>query len=311
MNTSTSSFSRPLRGIVPPMVTPLRARDELDSAGLERLVEHILGGGVTGLFILGTTGEGPSLSYRLRREFIRRTCALVGERVPVLVGITDTSFQETVQMARHAADAGARAVVASAPYYFPAGQPELVEYLEHLVRELPLPLFLYNMPSLTKVSFDIDTVRRLADIENIVGIKDSSGDMSYFHQLLQSCRHRSDWTFLIGPEMLTADAVLAGGHGGVNGGANVHPGLFMDLYRAAEAADIAAVRRLQADVASLGALYRIGRHASAIIKGIKCALRLMGICDDFMAEPFHCFRDAERAKVRRILEEMGLLSEQG
>ena len=82
----------PLTGIVPPLVTPLRARDELDVAGLEKLIEHILAGGVSGLFILGTTGEGPSLSYRLRREFIGRVCRQVNNRVPVLVGITDTAF---------------------------------------------------------------------------------------------------------------------------------------------------------------------------------------------------------------------------
>jgi 4-hydroxy-tetrahydrodipicolinate synthase len=78
------------------MITPLRGRDELDVAGLERLIEHIVNGGVNGLFILGTTGEGPSLSYRLRRELIERTCRLVNGRVPILVGITDTAFVESV-----------------------------------------------------------------------------------------------------------------------------------------------------------------------------------------------------------------------
>src|SRR6185369_5334544 len=97
----------PLTGIIPPMVTPLRSRDELDVAGLEKLVEHILGGGVNGLFILGTTGEGPSLSYRLRRELIERVCKQVNHRVPVLVGITDTSFVESVNLARGAAESGA------------------------------------------------------------------------------------------------------------------------------------------------------------------------------------------------------------
>ena len=107
------------------MVTPLRGRDELDAAGLERLIEHIVSGGVSGLFILGTTGEGPSLSYRLRRELITLTCRQVHGRVPVLVGITDTAFVESVNLARHAADAGADALVLAPPYYLPPGQPEL------------------------------------------------------------------------------------------------------------------------------------------------------------------------------------------
>src|SRR6188472_4289312 len=99
------------RGIIPPIITPLIDRDTLDVAGLERLVEHMLAGGVHGIFALGTTGEAPSLSYRLRREMVERTCKLVGGRVPVLVGITDTSFVESVQLAQHAAAQGAKAVV--------------------------------------------------------------------------------------------------------------------------------------------------------------------------------------------------------
>ena len=110
------------------MVTPLRGRDELDLPGLERLIEHILKGGVSGLFILGTTGEGPSLSYQLRRELIQRTCRQVQGRVPVLVGITDTAFVESLDLARQAAAAGAAALVHAPPYYLPEGQPELHEY---------------------------------------------------------------------------------------------------------------------------------------------------------------------------------------
>src|SRR5262252_8536238 len=190
----------PCFGIIPPLVTPLRDRDRLDESGLERLVEHVLGGGVSGLFILGTTGEGPSLSYRLRREFVERVCRQVKGRVPVLVGITDTSFVESVSVARHAADAGADAVVVAPPYYMPEGQPELLEWIEHLVPELPLPLFLYNMPPLTKVAFEFETVRRAAEDSRILGLKDSSGDLSYFNHVAALLKQRPDWSLLIGPE---------------------------------------------------------------------------------------------------------------
>src|SRR5947209_6537528 len=134
------SSAKQWRGIFPPMATPLCDRDTLDVAGVERLIEHILAGGVQGLFILGSTGEAPSLSYRLRRELIERTCRHVGGRVPVLVGITDTAFVESINLARAAASAGAQALVMAPPYYFPAGQPELLEYLQHIAPELPLPL---------------------------------------------------------------------------------------------------------------------------------------------------------------------------
>ena len=165
------------------MITPLQGRDELDAAGLERLVEHMLDGGVHGLFILGTTGEEPSLSYKLRHELIERVCKQVGDRVPVMVGITDSAFIESVNMARFAFYHGASGLVMAPPYYFPAGQSELIEYLEHLVPELPLPLMLYNMPSHTKLMFEPETVKHALDIPGIIGLKDSSGNMVYFHRL--------------------------------------------------------------------------------------------------------------------------------
>jgi 4-hydroxy-tetrahydrodipicolinate synthase len=292
----------PLTGIIPPMITPMRGRDELDVPGLERLIEHVLDGGVSGLFVLGTTGEGPSLGYRLRRELVERTCRQVRGRVPVLVGITDTAFVESLALARFAADAGADALVAAPPYYLPGGQPELREYLRHLVRELPLPLFLYNMPSLAKVSFEIETVRYAMDDSRIAGLKDSSGDMTYFRDVAALLAQRPDWSLLVGPEERLLEALEAGGHGGVNGGANLFPALYVGVYEACRAGDMARARRLQAQVMRVSeSLYRIGRHSSAVIKGIKCALACLGICDDFMAEPFHRFRARERALVEQRL----------
>src|ERR1051326_4841612 len=188
----------PLTGIIPPLVTPLRSRDELDIAGLERLVERALAGGVSGLFLLGTTGEGPGLSYRIRRELIDRVCVQVKKRLPVLVGVTDTAYVETINLAHHAAEAGADAVVVAPPYYLPEAQPELQEYLSHLVSDLPLPLFLYNMPSLTKVSFEIETLRWAMQQPRIIGLKDSSGNMIYFRRSAGLLKDRPDWTLLIG-----------------------------------------------------------------------------------------------------------------
>jgi 4-hydroxy-tetrahydrodipicolinate synthase len=300
-----AQMKTPLTGIIPPMVTPLRDRDQLDIAGLERLVERAIDGGVSGLFILGTTGEGPSLSYRLRRELVECVCRQVKSRVPVLVGITDTAFVESINVARLAADAGADAVVAAPPYYLPEAQPELREYLDHLVPELPLPLYLYNMPALTKVSFELETVRHAMDNPRIVGLKDSSGNLDYFKRAAGLLKQRPDWTLLIGPEEMLFESILAGGLGGVSGGANLFPKLYVRLCEAARAGDVARARELQAQVLQIsGSLYRIGRHSSSIIKGIKCALACLGICDDFMAEPFHRFRAEERALVENRLKEI-------
>ena len=291
-----------LEGIIPPMITPLLDRDTLDQGGLERLIEHVIAGGISGLFILGTTGEAPSLSYRLRREIIQQVCGLVNDRIPVLVGVTDTAFVESVNIARAAAEAGACAVVLTAPYYFPAGQTELKEYIKNIISELPLPTMLYNMPSMTKISFEIETLRQLSDLEGIIGVKDSGGDMVYFENLVKLREHRPDWTFFAGPEHLLVEAVRLGGNGGVNGGANVFPRLFVETYKAAVAGNESRVNALQEQIEYFQNIYAIGKYASRFIKGTKCALSVLGICDDFMGEPFHRFRSPERKRVIEIME---------
>ncbi len=294
-------------GIVPPLVTPLADRDVLDVAGFERLVEHVLAGGVHGVFVLGTSGEAPSLSHRLRREVVERACRWVRGRVPVLVGITDTCMVEAVALARHAAEAGAQALVTSAPYYFPAGQPELVDFVERLLPELPLPLYLYNMPQMTKTSFEVETVRRLASRSGIVGVKDSSGDLHYFAELLELRRERPDWRYFMGPEHLLVDAIRLGGHGGVNGGGQIDPRLLVGVYEAARRGEATRLGPLQERLLRLGEVYRVGRHASAVIKGMKCSLSLMGICGDRMAEPMTRFDAPERARVEAVLRGLGLV----
>ena len=286
------------------MLTPLSGRDTLDEAGLKRLVEHVLAGGVHGLFVLGTTGEAPSLSYRLRCELVGRVLELVKGRVPVLVGITDTAFVESVHLAHVAAEAGADAVVLATPYYFPAGQTELIGYIERIAAELPLPLMLYNMPSLTKVWFEFETLKHLASIENILGVKDSGGDFDYFRKLLSLKKERPDWSIMIGPEHLLADATRAGGDGGVAGGANVFPSLFVKCYEAVTGGDEARAQALNEQIQNLQRIYEIGKYASRFIKATKCAVSLLRICEDVLAEPFDRFKAPEREKVRLILEEL-------
>lgn len=291
-----------LTGIVPPMVTPLSDRDTLDVAGLERLIEHILAGGVHGLFILGTTGEGPSMGPRLKRELIERTCARVKQRVPVLVGVTDTCFSESLSLAGYAADRGADAVVVAPPYYFPAGQPELLEYYVQILDQMPLPVVPYNMPGCTKINIELDTLGQLLEHRNVRAFKDSSRDMIYLHGVVRLLKDYPGKTVLVGPEEMLAETVLLGGHGGVSGGANLFPRLYVDLYESASAGNLHEVQRLhQRVMAVAGTLYGVGRYGSSTIKGIKCALSCMGVCEDRMAEPFHRFETREREVIQQRL----------
>jgi dihydrodipicolinate synthase/N-acetylneuraminate lyase len=290
------------------LLTPLSGADQLDVPGLERLVEHVLAGGVHGLFILGTTGEGPGLSYDVRHELVERVCRQASGRVPVLVGITDTVFAETLRLAEHAEDAGAQAVVLSSPYYFPLGQADLRCYVESVATQAPLPVFLYNIPSHTKTVFELDTLRAALEMPNVIGLKDSGGNMQYFHQARVLAADRPDWSVLIGPEELLADALLMGGHGGVSGGANLAPRLYVDLYEAAERGDVPQARALQERVWEISRnLYALGAQHGSWLKGLKCALACLDICDDYLCAPFRRFEGPERETVQERLVQMGLL----
>jgi 4-hydroxy-tetrahydrodipicolinate synthase len=227
--------------------------------------------------------------------------------LPVLVGVTDPSVVESIALARFAADAGAQAVVAAAPYYFALNQAELGRFVRTLAGTVPLPLFLYNMPAYTKAAFGLEVVRAALDLENVVGLKDSSGDLDYFRAVRRLAATRKEWTLLIGPEHLTAEAVGLGGHGGVNGGANVHPRLYVELYAAAERGALDSVAQLQRQVEFFGRIYQWGRSEAAVIQGLKCALACLGICVERLAEPFEPLETAEREQVRGVLRELNLL----
>lgn len=298
---------RPLKGIIPPVITPMLDNDTLDLNGLNNLLNRMIDGGVAGVFMLGTSGEAQNLSYNLRKELIKQTCKIVNGRVAVLIGITDTSFSESLLLAQVAADCDADALVSAPPYYYAPGQAELIQYYTDLADKVSLPLYLYNMPSHVKVIIEPSTVLELANHPNIIGLKDSSANGVYFQKLLYLLRDKPEFTLLVGPEEITSEIVLSGGHGGVNGGANLFPKLYVDLYNASVNRDFEKIAELQAKVMEISlALYNIGKYASSYIKGIKTALNLMGVCSDYMGEPFHKFKEAEREIVRKELQKLNI-----
>lgn len=301
-----NKFKSPLCGIIPPLVTPLKDNETLDIESLERLIEHLIAGGVHGLFILGTTGEEQSLSYRVRKQMIEETCRINQGRLPVLACITDTSIIESINLANIAAYCGASGVVSAPPYYFATGQPELAQFYEELVPQLPLPVFLYNMPSHVKVSFAPSTIHRIAQNQQVVGFKDSSANAVYFQSVMHTMKDRPDFAMLVGPEEITGECVLLGGHGGINGGANMFPELYVGMYNAAKAGNLPEVLRLQQYIMQISSsIYTVGQHGSSYLKGLKCALSILGVInDDFVASPFYKFHAPEREKIRQALDRL-------
>jgi 4-hydroxy-tetrahydrodipicolinate synthase len=299
----------PLRGVITAMVTPLDQDLNLDEKGLERLIEHLIGGGVHGIFILGTTGEAPNLPYEVRSALLEQSCKLARFRVPVIAGITDTSFKDAVRMAIKAFECGASAVVAAPPYYYQASQTDLFHYFRSLASASPLPLYLYNAPLNTHHWIDVETVVKLAGEPNIAGLKDSGLNMGYFHTVRQAVRAFPDFTLLVGPDELLAEAVLLGGDGGMAGGSNVWPRLFVALYEAAAAHDVARVAAIHQQAVQFDtAVYRSAAEPANPVRGLKCALSMIGICSSDLTPPLRPYSREERFLVEKYLQAVDLLS---
>jgi dihydrodipicolinate synthase/N-acetylneuraminate lyase len=294
-----------LSGIIPPLITPL-IEDRLDVDGLERLIEYLIASEVDGVFVMGTTGEAASLSREMRRELVQRTVNKVAGRAPVLAGITDNSVATTVAFGRDAAEAGADALVLSTPSYLPLEQGELSGFVELVAGQVDRPMFLYNIPQLTRTWFETGTVRRLADNKRIVGLKDSSGDLSYFARMRQETSNREDWSLLVGAEALMVEAMEAGADGCVGGGGNIWPQLLVDLYRAAAAKDGTATAHHRRRLQLLHGVFADGDCAASSIRCLKCAAEVLGLCSGELARPFRGCSTDQRRQIAAVLDAAGL-----
>ena len=281
-------------GIIPPMITPLKADFSLDINPTERLIEYLIEGGVHGIFILGTTGEFAGLSSAVKRDLIQITCQQVKGRVPILVGVTDCSFTESIELAAIAHRSGAEAVVAAPPFYMNIEQEELINYYQKLADIVELPLFLYDMPSHVKINIEVETAVTLSKHPNIIGIKDSSGKIENFQALCEAFRQQPEFKIFVGPEEILAETLLIGGNGGVTGGANLFPELYVALYEAFQKKEYDAVKKFQETILFLSnKLYQHGTYQSSYLKGLKTAMSLEGLCEDNFALPLfpHAFSE--------------------
>ncbi|MBQ9399406.1 MAG: dihydrodipicolinate synthase family protein [Bacteroidales bacterium] len=291
-----------IKGIIPPVITPLLDNEHIDYEGAARLLDRMIEGGVSALFLLGTTGESQSIAMHLRFEFVEFAAKHIAGRVPLLVAITETSMEDSLAMAAHAKKCGAVAVVSAPPYYFPGNQQELIGWYKTLADACPLPIFLYNMPSKVKSFLEVPTVVELSKHPNIIGLKDSSANLDYFREILKIFAG-SDFACYMGPEELTGEMVMLGADGGVNGGANLYPEIFVEMYRAAASGDRSVFDAVQKRVMYLSDnLYHLDPTSDAsFLRGVKTALEVKGICSGYVAWPYREYEGALRKKVESIV----------
>ena len=292
----------PLKGVVPPLVTPLTPGNKLDVAAFTQLIGRVTAGGVTGLFLLGTTGEFCSLTLETRKDVIRQGCLAGASVVPVIVNVSDTSLENSIELAQFAARSGAAAVALCPPYYYLVSQVDLIRYGTKFAGQVSLPVFLYNIPQNAHLAYEPATVSSLAAHPNIVGIKNSNGDLDYLTLINRIKRNRPGFSILVGNEEIMLPSLRAGADGAVCGGANMFPRLYVALYHQFVAGDHAEAQRLQSLIARLaGAVYTSGSPGTSYLRGLKAALAYLDICSGTLAEPLTIFSQQELSVLHRQL----------
>ncbi|MBQ6471944.1 MAG: dihydrodipicolinate synthase family protein [Victivallales bacterium] len=290
-----------IEGIIVPMITPFTADYKLDLTGLERLVNHLIAGGCGGLFPLGTTGGGPFLSLDRQMEVNRAVCRLSAGRLPVLTGISSASPEDSIRLGLAAREAGSTAVVAAPPCYLQLNDAELVDFYTMLTREIGLPVFIYNMPGMTKINLKPDLLQKLARIPGISGYKDSSHDMNALHQVLLALKRKADFPIYVGPESLMAECVMLGGAGGVSAGANLYPEIYVNCYREMRKGNLTTMMHWQEKIDVIQRIYRVHQSFNRVAMGLKTGLKLKGICGNAMLPPLLQSTPEDEQKVAEIM----------
>jgi 4-hydroxy-tetrahydrodipicolinate synthase len=280
-----SPLSSPLRGVVPPLCTPLTPEGEVDVVSLRALTDHVIRAGVHGVFVLGSSGEAAYLSDARRRTALATVVEAAAGRVPVLAGAIDMTTARVLDHARVAAAEGADALVATVPFYTATHPVEITDHFRRLRDGGGLPLFAYDIPSAVHTKLPAATVLALAEDGTLAGLKDSSGADGPLRRLLVELRRRGldrSFSVLTGSELAVDGALLAGAHGVVPGLGNVDPHGYVRLYEHARAGRWTEAAAEQDRLAALFAIVDAGEEAlmgrsSSALGAFKAALYLLGV----------------------------------
>jgi 4-hydroxy-tetrahydrodipicolinate synthase len=306
----------PLTGVVPPVCTPLTPEGEVDVPSLLRLVDHLVGAGVHGLFVLGTTSEAAYLTDRQRTLVVESVVGHVGGQLPVLAGAIDMTTPRVREHVGAVTRAGAQAVVVTAPFYTRTHPEEIARHYRLVAAASPVPVLAYDLPSGVHTRLPAEVVLELAAQGVLAGLKDSSGDLAGFRRVVAGAREQcggTGFSVLTGSELLVDAALALGADGAVPGLANVDPHGYVRLDGLCRAGDL---ERARAEQERLCALYRMvdagdparmGASSSAL-GAFKAALHLRGVIDcPLTAEPQIPLTQEEVRRVGKFLAAAGLL----
>ncbi|MEV7000701.1 dihydrodipicolinate synthase family protein [Streptomyces sp. NPDC093982] len=306
----------PLTGVIPPVCTPLTPDREVDVPSLLRLVDHLMEAGVHGLFVLGSTSEAAYLTDGQRRVVVETVAGHVEGRLPVLAGVIDMTTPRVLDHVREVTRAGADAVVATAPFYARTHPAEIARHYRLIAAACPVPVVAYDIPAAVHVKLPGDVILDLAAEGALAGLKDSSGDLAAFREVVIGARTRSDITgfsVLTGSELIADAALAVGADGAVPGLANVDPRGYVRLFELCRGGDWELARAEQERLCGLFGMVTVGDPgrmggSSSALGAFKAALHLRGVIDcAATAEPQVALSPEEVERVGKFLAGAGLL----
>ncbi len=286
------------KGIIPAMVTPFHEDESLNEEALWQLARFLIAGGVHGLFAVGSQGEFWALDLEEKRRVIEIVVQEADGKVPVYAGTGATTTREAVRTTQMAAAAGADFVSVITPFFIRPSADELYDHYVAVAKGSKVPVILYNNPAKTGVNMSADLVARLAKVDNIAGVKDSSGDMTLTGEYIRRCG--PNFVVLAGRDTMIFSTLVSGGKGSIAATANVAPRLTVEIYEAVVAGDLARALAAQNRLVPLRQAFEMGTFPVVI----KEALEIMGIHAGPARGPVRGIREEDRAKLREIVKTM-------
>jgi len=293
-----------LEGVFPPMITPFKKNEEVDIEKLTEYLDFLIKGGVHGIFLLGTNGEGPLLTFEEKKEIIKVAVEHIGEQVPVIAGTGCISTKETIELSKYAERVGADAVHIVTPYYYPISGEGLIRHYNKISESIEIPIIIYYIPERTGVKIDVNTLMKLAGNEKIIGIKDSSKSVEWFYEAINNVRSiRKDFVFLGGSDALIYTHLSLGANGVVSAVANVFPEIVVELYEEFKKGNFKRAKEIQDKIL----LVRRALKAGPYLGGVKAALKLRGLDFGDPRSPLVGYNEEEMERLKERLKEIGVI----
>jgi 4-hydroxy-tetrahydrodipicolinate synthase len=291
-----------VRGIIPPLVTPMGPDEEVDYPRLRQLIDHQIACGVHGIFVLGTTGECYALDADEKQKIVATTVEHVNKRLPVFVGTGAETTREAILHTQMAEREGADGVSVITPYFIMPSQAEIADHYRRIAERTSLPVVLYSNPvTCGGLKIDPETVGRLAEVKNIVAIKDSSGDLQ---NMIETVRLVPDhFAVLLGRDTLIAPGLMFGAKGAVPASGNIAPKLVVEIYEAFRAGDLERCKAAQKRLSPVRMALMVGTAPGVV----KQAMALTGWDVGPSRSPIAPLSADKRAKLKEILVNAGLM----